>query len=314
MAPSPDQRRAPTPEPPPHADTTWRLGVNVNWHAHVDQPDRTNIAQVMLAEAKLLRDAGFDDVELVIAHCEPFLDELGLSFWREMGAALRELGLEPISVHGPYFPTLDADLPAAITRLARHARASAAVGARAMVVHPTFHSHLHVTDIARQALTRDTEVALRLSDALADSPTALAIENVPANSFRYLTELLGRLDRPNLGLCFDTGHYQVRPEHTLASVLERFAGRIVHLHLSDNDGLTDQHLPPGAGTFDWSQLWRCTGAPVFAGHVMLELSTPMRLQQGDSALAEHRRLVTAANLQARQTLHAAGFPLLVDQR
>ena len=34
-------------------------------------------------------------------------------------------------------------------------------------------------------------------------------------------------------------------------MLRQFADRLHHIHLHDNNGLVDLHLPPGTGTINW---------------------------------------------------------------
>jgi sugar phosphate isomerase/epimerase len=34
-------------------------------------------------------------------------------------------------------------------------------------------------------------------------------------------------------------------------MIRRFPERLYHVHLHDNDGRSDLHLPPGAGNIDW---------------------------------------------------------------
>ncbi|MCC6581547.1 MAG: sugar phosphate isomerase/epimerase [Phycisphaeraceae bacterium] len=251
-----------------------RLGMAGDWFVQTPAITSDNLRQVIMDDARIVRAAGFDFIELTIAHAEPALDALGLAFWKEVGQELREMGLEPISVHGPYYPAFDAELTSGIARIVRHARASQALGVRAFVVHTVHHPHIHVTAIAHEALRRDVAVSLALSDALDGGYTCLAMENLPTLSLCYLQTLLGKLDRPNIGMCFDTGHYNVRPEGTLEHALKIFSPRMVHLHLSDNDGLSDQHQPPGKGNFDWGTLLKCLPAALREKHLMLELTTP----------------------------------------
>ena len=36
--------------------------------------------------------------------------------------------------------------------------------------------------------------------------------------------------------------------------MELFSGRIIHVHLHDNSGERDEHLPVGAGTVPWRRV------------------------------------------------------------
>lgn len=79
------------------------------------------------------------------------------------------------------------------------------------------------------------------------------LENLPgrlANSERLLQFL--EMTHLRLGFCFDTGH--ARLEEGVEPALERMQSRIRSVHISDNDGQSDQHLPPGAGSIGWAAL------------------------------------------------------------
>lgn len=57
---------------------------------------------------------------------------------------------------------------------------------------------------------------------------------------------------PGLLLHIDTGHSNVfgrKPE----DFIERFHEKLVHIHLNDNDGNADLHLPMGCGNINWKK-------------------------------------------------------------
>jgi sugar phosphate isomerase/epimerase len=59
------------------------------------------------------------------------------------------------------------------------------------------------------------------------------------------------LENTNLSLTFDIGHYNVKKGHGI--FIENFE-RVVNVHLHDNDGKSDFHLPIGKGCVDLSIL------------------------------------------------------------
>lgn len=77
----------------------------------------------------------------------------------------------------------------------------------------------------------------------------LALENVMEPSPELLLAIVRDVDDPRLGLCLDVGHAntalsQMPPEAWLAPMLPY----LFHVHLHDNHGNLDEHLPLGAGT------------------------------------------------------------------
>lgn len=74
-----------------------------------------------------------------------------------------------------------------------------------------------------------------------------------------IRKLMERISVPGIGVCLDLGHvnYSRMPMEGWFESLGEWIG---YLHLSDNMGLFDDHLPLGEGTVDWKTadaFWRC---------------------------------------------------------
>ena len=284
--------------------TTFVMAVGSNWVAHQYPITREDVDQVIRRDATAMAEAGFEALEWPSPHVDHLLDDIDTSHWRDIAAELREAGTPVVSLHGPNLPPLDHDAVDARRMLERHAQMAVATGAHAIVVHPTVHTHPHVCTIVPKLLERDIELCTAISDVLGDSGTKLAVENLPTYGIAYLDELMSKLDQPNIGVCFDTGHWMVRPEGTIEHAVSRFGERIVHLHLSDNNGLCDQHLPPGEGAFDWANFLRALPSTVRNLPMLIELGAPTLLDHDDAANASAAYHAKAAP-KARSTLEAA---------
>jgi sugar phosphate isomerase/epimerase len=86
--------------------------------------------------------------------------------------------------------------------------------------------------------------------------TWILIENIFERDPHTLAMLLEKLPSPPFGFCFDTGHFLVFSEVPLDEWLEVLEPHLREVHLHDNDGRRDQHLPPGRGRFDFGALFR----------------------------------------------------------
>jgi fructoselysine 3-epimerase len=106
------------------------------------------------------------------------------------------------------------------------------------------------------AMSRLCESIRDIAEYAAGQHIRVAIE--PAD--KYETDLLTtceaslkiveELGYENLGVLLDNGHAHVVGESCIEAVA--FLGsRLFHVHLDDNNGLRDQHLVPGDGTFDF---------------------------------------------------------------
>jgi sugar phosphate isomerase/epimerase len=85
--------------------------------------------------------------------------------------------------------------------------------------------------------------------------TRIAIENIFEDSPGNLRGLMERLASEHMGICFDTGHFNLFSPLPLSHWMESIGEYIVELHLHDNDGSRDAHLPMGEGDFPFRELF-----------------------------------------------------------
>ncbi|MDR3569155.1 MAG: sugar phosphate isomerase/epimerase [Syntrophobacteraceae bacterium] len=83
----------------------------------------------------------------------------------------------------------------------------------------------------------------------------LAIENVFEEGPQLHVELLERLNSSCLGFCLDCGHQHSFSRTPLEEWLQATWAYLKEVHLHDNDGSSDAHLPVGAGTVDFDYLF-----------------------------------------------------------
>ena len=283
--------------------TQTPLAVGSNWLALAHSLTPDNFEAVVREDAKRMRDAGFDALELPLPHVESWMHTWSASQWADVAGWIHDEHLRVASVHGPTLLPLDRPLEEAIERLIRYIEPCCALGAPVLVVHPTPHSHPHVCTITPELLNRDTAVATAVSEAIGDRPLTLAIENLPTYGLRYLHELMSRLDQPNIGVCFDTGHWSLRPEGELESAFVALEDRIAWLHLTDNHGLCDEHLPPGEGLFPWIRFFKILPDRLLAQPLLIELGAPVLFNDADAA-AKSLAIHQAAGPIARTTVEA----------
>lgn len=91
-----------------------------------------------------------------------------------------------------------------------------------------------------------------------DNGVHFALENLGRTgitSLRRALDIVGSdPDSTGLGICIDTGHAHrsctsdgIRPE----AFIQEFRNLILEMHIDDNLGDADLHLPPGKGTIEW---------------------------------------------------------------
>lgn len=75
----------------------------------------------------------------------------------------------------------------------------------------------------------------------------ICIENVWEKNTDFFEILLQNVNNPRFTMCIDNGHANVYSCTTILEWINRLRKYISHVHLSDNDTLTDQHLGLGTG-------------------------------------------------------------------
>ncbi len=69
---------------------------------------------------------------------------------------------------------------------------------------------------------------------------------------RHWCSWLDEIDSEWFGHCFDAGHWQLFGRLNMAEWLDAIGPRLFHLHLHDNHGSADEHLPVGDGIIDFT--------------------------------------------------------------
>jgi sugar phosphate isomerase/epimerase len=80
--------------------------------------------------------------------------------------------------------------------------------------------------------------------------------------------LLAGLPPEWIGMTFDLGHACINGH--LDEFLERPLDRVFNMHLHDNDGTKDAHLPLGRGIIDWAGVLRRIAGQCYGGTLTLE--------------------------------------------
>jgi sugar phosphate isomerase/epimerase len=124
------------------------------------------------------------------------------------------------------------------------------LGMDVYTVHPSFMTPIGLVN--KDAVIDTTQASLRRLEAVSrDLGVRVALENMPQGPFTTGStpkELLNLLEGTELGICLDVGH--ANTSGTLKGFL-KLKDRIINLHVHDNMGERDEHLPVGDGTVDF---------------------------------------------------------------
>lgn len=223
------------------------------------------------AEIRWAARHGFDYIEFTVEPPRAGRTALRSPAVRE---ALETSGLDVVGHLGWYYPL---DLPTQEARrgirdsLLQDLAVLAELGARKATVHLFLQTPRSM--VGTEGRIR---AAAGLLTELVDRAVPLGIrpmlEHLTAHP-EHLRSLAGVLKKvPDLGLVLDVGHANLGTEGNAApKMIERWADRLAHVHVSDNQGRDDQHLPIGAGLVDWRTVVRSLRQSGYEGTITLEV-------------------------------------------
>lgn len=132
------------------------------------------------------------------------------------------------------------------------------LGPKTIVFHSGYEKWKYALDVGFW-LEKSLLTWLPLNEKATEIGVKIAIENIFEDEPSNLKLLMERMDSDNFGICFDTGHCNLFSKVPLADWIEALNPYIAELHLHDNDGSSDQHLPIGEGTFDFTKFFGLLG-------------------------------------------------------
>ena len=94
----------------------------------------------------------------------------------------------------------------------------------------------------------------------------VAFENT--KNLKFFEYIVDNINGDNVGVCYDSGHCHCFYENDFN--WDKIKGKILAVHLHDNDGTDDQHLLPEDGNIDWAELGKKLDEAGYNGPVTLE--------------------------------------------
>lgn len=236
----------------------------------------------VLAELEEIAGLGLDYFELTMDPPEAHYSQI-LKLKNILRSALDHHRLKLVC-HLPTFVSL-ADLTdslreASLNEVLDSLEAAAELNPLKIVAHPA-----HITGMGSYVLGTASRYAMQSLTAIIDKAESLGVplclENMfPRAGFCVEPDDFSRVFNrfPDLQLTLDTGHANIgspRGQRILKFV-ESFADRIGHVHVSDNLGKEDSHLPIGAGNIKFPRIIKALKQAGYEGTVTFEIFTPDR--------------------------------------
>lgn len=222
--------------------------------------------------------------------------------FEEIAAELKDLPV-PYSIHPPAFDINLTSENRAVREVAfseykKSIQFAQMVDASHVVIHPGF-AYSKVFD-KKVAVERAILYLKELSAFAKEYKVRLAIENVGYGGSSIFTQeefsnFLNHFEGDEtVGYLVDVGHALLN-DWDIPKVIKDTKDRLLALHLHDNHGTSDNHLPIGEGKIEWEPIFQvireeaidCEFILEYAQHIPLE-----KLKEGKALLQKERTQVT----------------------
>ena len=273
--------------------TSWPIGISTGCFY------QTNILDCL----ETIRRSGFSIVEVVFSPAH--LDYKNLLAVREAALRIESLGMEAYSFHAPFASDIDISSPDltcreyAMDEILKAVEAAAVLGVHYFVIHP---GPENADTPSREERLIRIENVVSVLNRVAMRCEELGIRCVLENKLPHLlfgsagdiVWILGALETTQVGACLDTGHAFLSGD--LYSLVYKLMPYLRMLHVHDNKGHLDDHLPPGEGRIDWGAFLRELIQVNFHGAFILEIAggtdqeeIMSRARKGRAFLRSHAR-------------------------
>ena len=190
-------------------------------------------------------------------------------------------GVESSQTHGPWrFPVQDAtpeDRAERFEAMAKAIRGTSYLGAKYMVIHPIMPFGAESPLNPELVYELNLEYMTRLAEYAKEWGVTVCLENMPFPEFPLsrpddIAAFVRTVNHPNFKVCLDTGHALVCGIQPAEAVAMIGGDLLATLHIHDNDGTADRHLPVGEGIMDFPAFVRALKETSYEGVINLETS------------------------------------------
>lgn len=185
------------------------------------------------------------------------IEDILLAEAARIGKLLQDKGV-PCTVHAPFWDLSPGGFDRQIRtvtkdKLKKAVAMARLLDAKGIVCHPGYDKWRFGGSIEERWLEASIDTWTEIIAEAAGGPP-LMLENVFEETPATFITLFDRLKGKELYFCFDTGHFNLFTALPLEAWLIPLGDRIREMHIHDNHGSSDEHLPVGKGTFPFREL------------------------------------------------------------
>jgi len=83
----------------------------------------------------------------------------------------------------------------------------------------------------------------------------IGLENIFEKTPASLKALMAEIDSSSFGVCLDAGHLNIFSRTAMEEWFSELGPRVAEVHIHDNNGRADEHLPVGCGSVDFVEFF-----------------------------------------------------------
>ncbi len=215
---------------------------------------QTNVPYHMVRE-NIHRIVSFK-VDIEVYFNNATIDRIDSADVKETGSILKDAGIS-CTVHAPFMDLSPGAVDQTIRtvtgdKLVKAVEMANLLGARGIVCHSGYNKW-YFDGKQDVWLEGSVETWNRVLSA-GGKELPVMVENIFEEEPSNLIELFKYFKESNLYFCFDSGHFNLFTITGIQEWLQPLKNKIREMHLHDNHGNSDEHLPIGAGTFPFHEL------------------------------------------------------------
>lgn len=212
----------------------------------------------------------FEALEIICEWPYAWIDR----FFRNQIYAVRSLSMNnnvSLLLHAPFLNVCVGSLNPGIRReslrqIKKTLTLASRLEARIVTVH--LDTELSLNEISRKTAVKDLKSCCKVAN---DVGVFVAVENTYESMPDQMLDLLKDVRSENLRITFDTGHFNLASESKSHSgFLEPLRDYLINVHIHDNNGYNDDHLPVGEGNISFPSLVRVLKNIGYDGYYIME--------------------------------------------
>ncbi len=224
----------------------------------------------LLEELEWISNHNFDYIDLTLE--PPGAYEFNL---KEVKGKLKELGLETIGHTNPFLPSihpLKSIRRACLKEFEKYVNIFRKLDVKLMNIHPYNYRHFMSQE---KKIEANIELLKQVQRLCSKTDITLMLENgIPMDDPKKFQKVFDQI--PEIMVHLDIGHANLAPKNLTEEFFIKFKEKIVHVHVSDNKGEMDDHLPLSRGNIDWQRMIRLMKTYGYDGTITLEIFSKER--------------------------------------